>query len=211
MKMSLTQEHFQKWLEKMNDKIQSNKAYLTDLDQAIGDGDHGINLSRGFDEAVKKIASNDYKTISDLLKDWAMTLISKVGGASGPLYGTALLKISQVVKDKSEVDYKTFTEAIDEGLKGIVQRGKAEEQQKTMLDVWYPVSRYLKESESFDPQAFSETAKQAMENTKETKATKGRAAYLNERSIGHIDPGSASSYYFFSALAEVIEEEGVSL
>lgn len=209
--MGLKQEHLQKWLEKANDKIQKNKAYLTDLDQAIEDGDHGINLSRGFDEAVKKISSSEYNMPSELMKDWAMTLISKVGGASGPLYGTALLKMSQTLKDMAEVDYEAFTSAIEDGLNGIKQRGKAEEHQKTMLDVWYPVVRLLKENSSLNPQDLAETAKKAMEDTKETKAIKGRAAYLNERSIGHIDPGSASSYYLFSALAEVMEEEGAAL
>jgi phosphoenolpyruvate---glycerone phosphotransferase subunit DhaL len=209
--MGLTVVHLRKWVEKMNEKIQTNKTYLTDLDQAIGDGDHGINMSRGFDEAVKKISSSEYATPSDLLKELAMTLISKVGGASGPLYGTAFLKMSASLNGKEDVDYSSLTLAVEEGLNGILQRGHAQENQKTMVDVWAPILRLLKEHNSFNPQTFSETAKQAMENTKETKAIKGRAAYLNERSIGHIDPGSVSTYYLFSALSEVIEAEGVSL
>ncbi|WP_409294034.1 dihydroxyacetone kinase subunit DhaL [Peribacillus sp. SCS-26] len=209
--MGLKIEHFVKWLEKTNAKIQENKTYLTDLDQAVGDGDHGINMSRGFDEAVKKMKAADYGTPSDLIKDWAMTLLSKVGGASGPLYGTALLKMSMSVKDKEEVDYDSLAAAVCEGLNGIIQRGKAEENQKTMVDVWGPIASFLKESPSLDVKNFKETAKQAMEKTKDMKAIKGRAAYLSERSIGHLDPGSVSSYFLFSSLAEVIEEEGVVL
>ncbi|WP_409292734.1 dihydroxyacetone kinase subunit DhaL [Peribacillus sp. SCS-37] len=209
--MGLKIEHFVKWLERTNARIQENKTYLTDLDQAVGDGDHGINMSRGFDEAVKKIKAADYGTPSDLIKDWAMTLLSKVGGASGPLYGTALLKMSVSVKDKEEVDYDSLSAAVFEGLNGIIQRGKAEENQKTMVDVWGPIASFLKESSSFDVKNFKETAKQAMEKTKDMKAIKGRAAYLGERSIGHLDPGSVSSYFLFSSLAEVIEEEGVVL
>ncbi|CAH0346859.1 MULTISPECIES: dihydroxyacetone kinase subunit DhaL [unclassified Bacillus (in: firmicutes)] len=209
--MGLTAEHMKMWLEKTNDYIQTNRDYLTDLDQAIGDGDHGINMSRGFNEAVRTISSNQYKTASDLLKEWGMTLLSKVGGASGPLFGSALLKMSIAIKDREEVDYASLRAAIEEGLNGILLRGKAEEHQKTMVDVWYPVVRLLKENESFNPQTFRETAKTSMEDTKDTQAIKGRAAYLNERSIGHIDPGSASSYYLFRALAEVVEEGRISL
>nr|WP_026695511.1 dihydroxyacetone kinase subunit DhaL [Peribacillus kribbensis] len=209
--MGLTNEHLAKWLEKTNAKIQENKTFLTNLDQAIGDGDHGINMSRGFDEAVKKISSTEYKTSSDLLKDWAMTLLSKVGGASGPLYGTALLKFSMSMKDKEEVDYSSLTAGIEEGLNGLIQRGQAQEGHKTMVDVWSPVVTFLKEQPAFNPEGFKEIAKEAMEKTKDMKAIKGRAAYLKERSIGHLDPGSVSSYYLFSSLAEVIEEEGVGL
>lgn len=211
IRVGLTTEHIQLWLQKTNEKIQENKTYLTELDQAIGDGDHGINMSRGFEEAIKKTADSDYESPGDLLKDWAMTLISKVGGASGPLFGTAILKMSMSVKGKAEVNYAELTTAFEEALAGILQRGHAAENQKTLVDVWSPVVRFLQENTAFDPAAFSNQAKEAMEQTKDMQAEKGRAAYLKERSIGHLDPGSVSSFYLLQSLSEVIEKEGVTL
>ena len=206
--MLITVQHARNWVEKMNSKIQENKEYLTSLDQAIGDGDHGINMARGFNEVVKKVSGSEYDTVSDLLKDVAMTLMSMVGGASGPLFGTAFLKMSMAVKGEEAINYDGFTKAVDQALQGIVQRGKAKEGDKTMVDVWTPVLRCLLGSEAFDPDQLMVTAKTAMEGTKDTMAIKGRAAYLKQRSIGHLDPGSVSSFYLFESLAEVIKEEG---
>ena len=209
--MGLKMDDIKLWIARTNETIQENKEYLGDLDQAIGDGDHGINMSRGFQEAANKISSTEYKTVSDLIKDWAMVLLSKVGGASGPLYGTALLKFSAALKDKEEIDYISFTEAVEEGVNGIILRGKAQEGDKTMLDVWSPLLTYLKGKETLDAKEFEGAAKNAMEKTKDLKAVKGRASYLGERSIGHIDAGAVSSYYLFSSLAQIIEEEGIML
>lgn len=193
------------WVEKTNEKIQSNKEYLTSLDQVIGDSDHGINMSRGFQEAVNKISGETYDTASDVLKDVAMTLMSKVGGASGPLFGTLYLKLSTTFKGVDPVDYRTFTSGLEEALNGVMQRGKATTGEKTLVDVWSPVVEQFKQEDAFQADKIAEMAKNAMENTKDIMATKGRAAYFKEKSIGHIDPGSASSYYIFEALAEVIE------
>lgn len=201
--MNLTIDDTLKWMEKTNEKIQANKEYLTSLDQAIGDGDHGINMARGFQEVVNKLSVSNYENISDLLKDVAMTLLSKVGGASGPLYGTAFLKISMSVKGKVLIVKEDLALAIDEATKGIIQRGKAKEGDKTLLDVWLPVLRLLQKNDQMDWKKLEETAKYAMEGTKEKMAIKGRAAYLKERSIGHIDPGAVSSYYLFQSLAEI--------
>lgn len=201
--MNLTIDDTLKWMEKTNEKIQANKEYLTSLDQAIGDGDHGINMARGFHEVVNKLSVSNYENISDLLKDVAMTLLSKVGGASGPLYGTAFLKISMSVKGKVLIVKEDLALAIDEATKGIIQRGKAKEGDKTLLDVWLPVLRLLQKNDQMDWKKLEETAKYAMEGTKEKMAIKGRAAYLKERSIGHIDPGAVSSYYLFQSLAEI--------
>lgn len=205
--MNFEIQHAVEWLNKTNTKIQENKDYLTSLDQAIGDGDHGINMARGFNEVVDKLNSTDvYESVSDVMRDVAMTVISKVGGASGPLFGTAFLKMSVVFKGSEPVDYPTFSKGIEEALNGIKQRGKANVGEKTLIDVWSPVVDQLKEASEFQSELIVNTAKEAMEKTKDTMATKGRAAYLKERSIGHIDPGSTSSYYLFEALAEVIKE-----
>ncbi|MBY7144238.1 dihydroxyacetone kinase subunit L [Virgibacillus sp. NKC19-3] len=193
------------WIEKINEKMQRNKEYLTSLDQVIGDSDHGINMSRGFQETVNKISGGTYDTASDVLKDVAMTLMSKVGGASGPLFGTLFLKLSTTFKGMDPVDYHAFTNGLEEALNGVMQRGKATTGEKTLVDVWSPVVEHFKQEDEFQADKIVETAKTAMENTKDMLATKGRAAYFKEKSIGHIDPGSASSYYIFEALAEVME------
>ncbi|MDC3412147.1 dihydroxyacetone kinase subunit DhaL [Aquibacillus sp. 3ASR75-11] len=204
--MELNVQSVLKWIEKLNDKIQNNKEYLTSLDQAIGDGDHGINMARGFQEVINKTTTSQYDTVSDLTKDVAMTLMSKVGGASGPLYGTAFLKLSMSVKGKDPVDHDAFTAGVQEALNGIQQRGKANEGEKTLVDVWAPVLRFLQENSEFEPGKLEETAKVAMESTKDIIAIRGRAAYLKERSKGHLDPGSVSSFYLFQSLAEVLQE-----
>ncbi|AQQ54873.1 dihydroxyacetone kinase subunit DhaL [Planococcus lenghuensis] len=209
--MGLKVEDVKAWIMKTNEQIQQNKEYLSELDQAIGDGDHGTNISRGFQETVNKISSTEYTAVADLIKDWSMTLLSKVGGAAGPLFGTALLKFSGAVQGKEEIDYGSFVEGVEAGLNGLILRGKAEEGDKTMVDVWSPLLTYLKGREALDADDFEEAAKAAMENTKNLKAKKGRASYLGDRSIGHLDPGSVSSYYLFSSLAQVIKEEGVQL
>lgn len=205
--MSFTVEKAIKWLEKINEKIQENKQYLTKLDQPIGDGDHGINMARGFQEVVTIVNQKEYDTVSDVMKATAMTVMSKVGGASGPLYGTAFLKMSLAFKEKEVIDDATFIHGLEEALNGIKQRGRATLGEKTLVDVWEPVVNKLKQENNFQADLILNTAKAAMEKTKETMATKGRAAYFKENSIGHIDPGSASSFYLFEALAEVLEEE----
>ncbi|WP_010532144.1 dihydroxyacetone kinase subunit DhaL [Lentibacillus jeotgali] len=203
--MELTVQDAVAWIKKSNEKIQANKDYLTDLDQTIGDGDHGINMARGFHETAEKIAGQDYTSYADVLKDTAMTLMSKVGGASGPLFGTAFLKMSQALQGSDAVDHQTLTSGLEEAVNGIKQRGKATEGEKTLLDVWSRMADFFSHETDFAGEKVAEEAKSAMEQTKDMMATKGRAAYFKERSIGHIDPGSASSFYIFEALAEVIE------
>ncbi|GAB3059675.1 dihydroxyacetone kinase subunit DhaL [Virgibacillus ainsalahensis] len=193
------------WLNLANEKIQENKDYLTSLDQPIGDGDHGINMARGFQEVVNKLMEQEYENVSDVLKDAAMTIMSKVGGASGPLFGSAFLKFSTAVKDNQTVDKEMFTKGMEEAVAGVKQRGKAESGEKTMIDVWEPVAAYFKEAAEPEADELQSIANEAMEHTKETIATKGRASYFKEKSVGHIDPGSASSFYIFKALAEVLK------
>ena len=204
--MLLTVELTKNWMESANSKIQNNKEYLTSLDQAIGDGDHGINMARGFQEVVKKLSATDYETVSDVFKDVAMILLAKVGGASGPLYGTAFLKMSLAVKGKESIDQPDFITALDHAVQGLIQRGKAQIGDKTLLDVWVPVLTNAKEKHKMDWNGFYQIAEEAMKSTKEMMALKGRASYLKERSIGHLDPGSVSSFYLFQSLTEVMAE-----
>lgn len=204
--VELTVEKALRWLKLTNEKVQSNKENLTSLDRAIGDGDHGINMARGFQEVILNVGASDYTAVSDVLKDTAMTLMAKVGGASGPLYGTAFLKMATVTKGEEIVDHPVFTHALDEALQGIQLRGKANVGDKTLVDVWTPVVELFKEKRLVTADQLIVTAKHAMESTKDEIASKGRAAYLKERSRGHLDPGSVSSYYLFEALAEVMKE-----
>lgn len=203
--MKLIVNDILKWIELTNEQIQTHKAYLSELDQVIGDGDHGHNMARGFQEVIVKLESGDDETITDVLKDTAMTLISKVGGASGPLLGTAFLRMSTALKGEESLDTQGLSSALYEAVKGIKQRGKATEGEKTMLDVWIPVTHHFSETDTFEPAAIVQVAKEAMEATKDMKATKGRASYFGDKSIGHIDPGAVTSYYIFAALAEAIE------
>jgi phosphoenolpyruvate---glycerone phosphotransferase subunit DhaL len=204
--MTFDVEQAKRWISKFNDKIQEQKKYLTELDQAIGDGDHGLNMARGMREAVNKITPVDYGELGSLFKDVGMTLIAKVGGASGPLYGTVFMKASLALKDKKEVDGKELVEALAASLDGLKARGKAQVGDKTMVDVWEPVIEFLRNSQTIQLEELLSLSKEKMEYTKELEAKKGRAAYLGKRSIGHIDPGAASSYLLFASLAEVFAE-----
>lgn len=179
-------------------KMQEEKDYLTELDNVIGDGDHGINLARGFTEVLKKIEVIPSADAGALLKNVGMTLVSTVGGASGPLYGTAFMKAAAIVSGKAEVDGNDFLTMLDVAIKGIQARGKAVEGEKTMLDAIIPAYNAIKEDfeANGDMKAALdkgiEAAWKGVEYTKTIIATKGRASYLGERSIGHQDPGATS-------------------
>ncbi|MCI5775351.1 MAG: dihydroxyacetone kinase subunit L [Aerococcus sp.] len=180
------------WLKSFNDKIQENKAYLSDLDTPIGDGDHGNNMARGMTACMEALEKESTESASDVLKIAAMQLLSKVGGASGPLYGSAFLGMSKAAD-------QSLAEMIQAGAEQIMHRGKAAAGEKTMLDVWLPAGEALA-----NEQLTTETIDDLIEATKDMKATKGRASYLGERSIGHIDPGAASSGLLFEALIEAL-------
>lgn len=197
-------------LNKIAETIIENKEFLTDLDAAIGDGDHGINMDKGFRAVIEKLHGVKDKDCGSILKNTAMTLISTVGGASGPLYGTAFLKASIIAKEKMELESEDIIRMFDEGIKGIVMRGKAKRGEKTMLDSLIPAYEALKISiEGGDTltQAFDKASKAAydgVEYTKTIRATKGRASYLGNRSIGHQDPGATSSYLMIKSLANFL-------
>lgn len=198
--MDATVKEIQEWLMEFTKEINENKSYLSDLDTPIGDGDHGNNMGRGvsaFEDAFKK---EEPTTISDTFKVLSMAMISKVGGASGPLYGSAFMNMMKATKDVDVINsQEQLGKIIEEGTNGIQARGKAEAEDKTMLDVWLPVTEALKNN-----QLTADVIENAKEHTKNLVAKKGRASYLGERAIGHIDPGAASSAILFQTLLDVI-------
>lgn len=203
--MELNAAVMKQWALRINEKMQEHKDKLSELDQAIGDGDHGHNMARGFQEVANKVGDASYDDIGAMYKDVASTLISKVGGASGPLYGTAFLKAANAWKGRDVLDSAAFTEGIEAAVGGIETRGKASLGDKTMLDVWIPVRDEMKEHGA-DAEKAAKTAEKETEATIDRVAKKGRASYLGERSKGHMDPGAFSSQLVFEALAEVYKE-----
>lgn len=179
-----------RFLNGFNEAVQAHKEELSLLDTPIGDGDHGSNLARGMQAVMDAVASDENAPAADLFKKTAMALISKVGGASGPLYGSAFLGMS-----KAAAAGKSDGEIMEAGLEQILKRGKASVGDKTMVDVWTPAIEALKAGNLTD-----EKIEEYVLATKDMQARKGRASYLGERSIGHIDPGSRSSGYLFESL-----------
>ncbi|MBO0431779.1 dihydroxyacetone kinase subunit DhaL [Enterococcus sp. DIV0660C] len=195
--MDLTVEKVQAWLNDFSQEIEQNKHMLSELDTPIGDGDHGNNMARGMTAYQEAFVAQQPKTITDTFKILAMSLISKVGGASGPLYGTAFMNFAKATKEVTAItNEEQLGELIQEGLNGIQLRGKANVDDKTMVDVWAPVAEILKKNQLLT----AEEITAAKEHTKDLQAKKGRASYLGERSIGHIDPGAASSAILFQTL-----------
>lgn len=188
---NMDQEKALKWMHLFNEKIQKNKDYLSELDTPIGDGDHGGNMARGMAAVMENLEGKNFETGADVFKVVAMQLVSKVGGASGPLYGSAFMGIAKQGPDAS------IAELLKEGLAMIQKRGKAEKGEKTMVDVWIPVIEGLEKDQLSKDDIWT-----SVEATKDIVATKGRASYVGDRSLGHIDPGSYSSGLLFEALLE---------
>ena len=185
-------------LKEIGDKIMANKDFLTDLDREIGDADHGVNMARGFAAVVEKVPE-DESDIGAALKKTGMTLLSTVGGASGPLYGTAYMEAAKVFAGKTAVSPEDFKAALEAAIAGIQKRGKAVKGEKTMLDALMPAYDAFSEKvdagadliEALD--AACAAAAEGVEYTKTIAATKGRASYLGQRSVGHPDPGATSA------------------
>lgn len=196
-------------IEGMAKKIEAEKDYLTQLDNEIGDGDHGINLARGFEAVEKKLPSLAGGDIGALLKGVGMQLVSTVGGASGPLYGSAFMKAGMACKGLTELDGPAFVKAMEAAVDGIKMRGKATEGEKTMLDALCPALKVMQDEVAAGKslkealQDAAAAAEKGVEYTKTIIATKGRASYLGERSLGHQDPGATSSLYLLQVLAEM--------
>ena len=182
---------------------------MTELDNEIGDGDHGINLARGFEAVEKKLPSLAGGDIGALLKGVGMQLVSTVGGASGPLYGTAFMKAGMACKGLTEIDGPAFVKAMEAAVDGIKMRGKATDGEKTMLDALCPALKVMQDDVAAGKslkealQDAAQAAEKGVEYTKTIIATKGRASYLGERSLGHQDPGATSSLYLLQVLAEM--------
>ena len=209
--MSLDAAWAQRWIELAAADIAEQRDYLVDRDRAIGDGDHGENMDRGFKAALEALGQAQPASVAEVLKTVAKTLMSTVGGAAGPLYGTAFLRASKAAGD-GELDGAGAAAVIAGALEGIQARGKATTGEKTMLDAWTPAleaARAAAESGS-DAAAVFEAAATAAEAgaaaTEPLRATKGRASYLGERSIGHLDPGAVSTSLILRAAARAAGE-----
>ncbi len=194
-------------LTAMKEAIDENAQFLTDLDAAIGDNDHGINMARGFKKVEADLPGVAAKDIGAILKKVGMDLVSTVGGSSGPLYGTAFMKAGAKTAGKMEIGMDDFLVMIDEAIGGVQMRGKAVAGEKTMLDAMMPARDAMKAAaaegkgvrEVLD--AGVAAAEAGVEYTKTIIATKGRASYLGERSIGHQDPGATSFTVLLKAIA----------
>lgn len=207
--MALTKQQVVDWLMRCGEVFTRQRDFLTRLDTEIGDADHGLNMNRGFNKVVEKLPSVADKDIGFILKNTGMTLLSSVGGASGPLFGTFFIRAAQAANAKQSLDLAELHQMMLEGVEGVVMRGKAEPGDKTMCDVWWPVVESLGQSAQQQLSVAeallraSERAEQAVEGTIILQARKGRASYLGERSIGHQDPGATSVMLMIKTLAEV--------
>nr|WP_314947709.1 dihydroxyacetone kinase subunit DhaL [Schaalia odontolytica] len=213
--MSLDAARALRWIELAAAQVAEQRDYLVDLDRAIGDGDHGENMDRGFKAAVEALGQAQPASVAEVLKTVAKTLMSTVGGAAGPLYGTAFLRASKAAGD-GELDGAGVAAVIAGALNGIQARGKATTGEKTMVDAWTPAleaARAAAEAGS-DPVAVLEAAAIAAEAgaaaTEPMRATKGRASYLGERSIGHLDPGAVSTSLILRAAVRAAGEAGAA-
>lgn len=201
-------------IEALADVIIANKEKLTELDAAIGDADHGINMARGFEAVRTKLAAAKPEDIGGVLKQVGMTLISTVGGASGPLYGTAFMRAAAAVQGQTAIDADTAANMLAAVITGIKERGKAVRGEKTMLDALEPAyeafTQAMTEGETLPDclESAAQAAAKGVEYTKTIIATKGRASYLGERSLGHQDAGATSSYLMLSTLAAFAQEHG---
>jgi len=191
-------------IETTAQRIESHVDELTDLDQAIGDGDHGLNMQRGFRELLAKRDEISSRQFPDAVKLAGTTLVMKVGGASGPLYGTLFMSLGKYLPEDVVPDRAQLAKALGEAINDVQKRGKSEPGQKTMLDVLVPVQQSL--IDGVDAMAVKQTAWAAAEATVPMRAIKGRASYLGERSVGHMDPGARSSVLLVHAIIDVMEE-----
>lgn len=207
----VTRDQIVRWLQAIADLMAENKKYLTELDAAIGDADHGINMDRGFKKVrtqLPGVADND---IGSILKTTGMALISSVGGAGGPLYGTMFMRAGMTVSGKHELNDEDLLAMLESAVDGVVQRGRANLGDKTMVDALAPAVDAFRQfveaggNDTLDGlQQAVAAAERGMQDTIPLVAKKGRASYLGERSAGHQDPGATSSYMILKALHDVV-------
>ncbi len=209
--MRITAEQVIRFIEGVAASIKEHRDELVQLDSAIGDADHGINMDRGFTMVLEKLPTVADKDIGTILKTVGMTLVSTVGGASGPLYGTAFIRAGMALADRYELTPAEVVAALEAALEGIMARGKAQRGEKTMVDAIGPGIDVLKESQASGEEFVSAmrravaAVEAGMKATIPMLATKGRASYLGQRSIGHQDPGATSSFYIAQVMLEIIE------
>jgi dihydroxyacetone kinase-like protein len=206
--MSITRDDVLAWIKACAGVMAENRDYLIGLDAAIGDADHGANMDRGFQAVMKKVTEVADQDIGTIFKTVGMTLVSTVGGAGGPLYGTFFLQAGVKTAGKMDMNLKDWGEALEAAVNGVISRGKAEPGDKTMVDALLPAVEVLQQAVQSNgriEQALKDSAAAArggMEATIPMVARKGRASYLGERSAGHQDPGATSSYLLLNAAAE---------
>lgn len=206
---TITIEGFTAWLAAFRDRVTEQRSYLTELDSAIGDADHGANMARGMAAVMEKVGASPATTADELFKTVGMTLVTSVGGASGPLYGTFFLRLGMTAGAVAECDAAALSSALRAGLDGVVARGKAEAGDKTMFDAMAPALEAMDAAIASGASlaeataAARDAAAAGRDATEPLVARKGRASYLGERSAGHLDPGATSTALLFDALAEV--------
>ena len=206
--MTITRDDVIAWLNECGRVLNENKDYLTQLDSAIGDADHGVNMDRGFKAALAKLPTVADKDIGTLFKSVGMTLVQTVGGAGGPLYGTFFMQAGTTTANKMELSVADWSSALEAALNGVVARGKANLGDKTMVDALTPALNALKQAvtDGVDQnealRRSAAAAEQGMKDTIPLVAKKGRASYLGERSAGHQDPGATSSYLIIQTAAD---------
>jgi dihydroxyacetone kinase-like protein len=205
---TITASDLADWLRRFSDVVHEQAAYLTELDSAIGDADHGANMDRGMRAVMGMLDSTEFESADAMLKKAGMTLVSTVGGASGPLYGTFFLRFAAALAGSDEVGAAQLGQAFRAGVEGIVARGKAEIGDKTMVDAWWPAVDAYDEAVSDGGNitaaltAAAEAAAKGCESTIPLVARKGRASYLGERSAGHQDPGATSTTLLVQTAAD---------
>lgn len=194
------------WMNRFASEMSEHRQELVRLDTAIGDGDHGTNMDRGMRKALEKLTASEPADPGAVLKTVAMALISSVGGAAGPLYGTLFLQLGNALGGSAEADLRQYAQAWRKALEGVQARGKAQPGDKTMVDALIPGIEALEGASDLDAglRAAADAAQEGMKATVPLVARKGRASYLGERSKDHQDPGATSTYYLFKSAAEAL-------
>ena len=204
-KVQMTPDLLRSLLQGTAEAVIAQSEHLTALDQAIGDGDHGINMKRGLENVLTDLDNIIAKPPAEALKSVGMTMVMKVGGASGPLYGTLVMTLGKEWPPDDELDSAKLSQMLAASLEALKKRGKADLGAKTMLDVLAPVQQALEANKSMAE--ISTIAQQAAEATIPMKATRGRASFLGDRSIGHMDPGACSSALMIQTICQILEEK----
>ena len=204
--MPIDRDHVLDWMQRFADEMSEHRQELVRLDTAIGDGDHGTNMNRGMQKALQKLQESDPADPAAVLKTVAMALVSSVGGAAGPLYGTLFLQMGSALGSDAEPALPAYAQAWRKGLEGVQMRGKAQPGDKTMVDALIPGVEALEGASDLGQglQTAAAAAEEGMRATTPLIARKGRASYLGERSKDHQDPGATSTYYLFKSAAEAL-------